>query len=110
MFEEVDRSHIKQYLLHQFGLPEEQVDTLLPQFFDAVAEHQYVLECSVESGDVETIGRAAHKFKGALLNLGMKKTAEIARAIESAAKDHERSFAYQAATIKLGEAISPLFD
>lgn len=109
MYEEVNRSHIKQYLLEQFGLPEDQIDALLPSFFEAVAEHQYELERAVESENVETIGRAAHKFKGALLNLGMKKPAEIAFAIECAAKQNEKTFAFQPAAIKIGEMISPLF-
>lgn len=110
MCEEANQRYIKQYLLKQFGLPADQIDTLLPSFFEAVAEHQFALERAVESGDIETIGRAAHKFKGALLNLGMKKSAALALTIEHAAKQKEKSFAFQPTTIKLGEMIAPLFD
>lgn len=77
---------IEIYLLTRFDLTEEQVESMLPGFIETLAAHLQNLENRLAEKDPVKIGKAAHTFKGALLNLGMEDCAQIARLIEEKGK------------------------
>ena len=110
MSEEANRLQIKQHLVAQFGLPEDQIEPLLTPFFLAISEYQEELENAIKIGENESIAKVAHKYKGALLNLGMKQAANLAQNIEHAAKEQQVLSYYQQVTIQLAEMISPLLE
>jgi HPt (histidine-containing phosphotransfer) domain-containing protein len=77
---------IRIYLLSRFDLTEEQVESMLPGFIETLATHLQSLESGLAANDSMKIGKAAHTFKGALLNLGMEDCAQIASLIEEQGK------------------------
>lgn len=81
------REKIKQYLVEQFNLQPEQIETMLPGLIKTLAEHIDNLETALEMGDLEQLGKAGHTIKGALLNLGLEECADIAYAIEMGGKN-----------------------
>lgn len=109
MYQPADRKEIQKHIMKQFGLPEDQVSGLLNQFFEAIAEHQTDFEQAVVAGNLEMVAKAAHKYKGALANLGIKDGAELTLAAELAAKNEESDFAYPTVASSLKEIISPLY-
>ena len=82
----VNREHIRAHLKNQFGLADEQIDSLLPSFVNTLAEYMGELEARFEAGNTEEVGRVAHTTKGALLNLGLHEQAELAKKIEVSAR------------------------
>lgn len=80
------KERIVAHMKTQFGLPEDQLEALIPNFIQTLREHLTELENAVSDGNLEHIGRAAHTIKGALLNLGLTESAETARIIENDAK------------------------
>jgi HPt (histidine-containing phosphotransfer) domain-containing protein len=81
------QERIKDYLMLQFKLSGDQVDTMIPDFIDSLTDHLAHLESVLAHGDLSQLGKAAHTIKGALLNLGLHECAEIAYSIEQGAKD-----------------------
>lgn len=109
MYQPADKKEILKHIMNQFGLPEDQVAGLLNQFFEAIAEHQSDFEQAVIAGNLEDVARAAHKYKGALANLGIKDGVELALEAELAAKDDTKDCNFQKISSSLKEIIAPLF-
>jgi len=84
------QERIKDYLRHQFNLPSEQIETMIPDFMNSLADHLAHLESVLHHGDAGQLGKAGHTIKGALLNLGLHDCAEIAYSIEKKGKGEEQ--------------------
>ena len=82
---------IKIHLAEQFNLTDEQIESMLPGFVVTLITHMQNLEDALFVNNPETIGRAAHTLKGALLNLGMEECAKIALLIEEKGKGEGES-------------------
>lgn len=93
--EEVSSAHIVNHLVQQFGVEQGEIEVMLPSFYKAILEYQDDLVASIEGEAVERIARAAHKLKGALLNLGLFTCADFALSIEKSAKLGDASFDYE---------------
>ncbi|MDJ0623419.1 MAG: Hpt domain-containing protein [Desulfocapsaceae bacterium] len=78
-------TRIKEYLGNQFDLPEDQIESMLPEFRKTLAIHMENLKAAQNSNDLDELQGAAHTMKGALLNLGLNDCAELALEIESGA-------------------------
>ena len=89
MISQINKEQIKNHIKRQFGLPEGQVEEMIPIFLATLAEHLENLEQKVDSGNCLEIGAAAHTIKGALLNLGLSESAELALSIEQKGKSAE---------------------
>lgn len=74
---------ITHYLGEQFNLPKEQVKGMLPEFKKTLSGHMDNLETVTQIRDIMKVKEAGHTLKGALLNLGLKESAERAFQIES---------------------------
>jgi HPt (histidine-containing phosphotransfer) domain-containing protein len=85
---------IKLHLSEQFHLPVVQVEELLPNFITALASHMEHLQAAVQAGDLDDLGKAGHKIKGAFLNLGLMECAAIALKIEEKGKAGETATDY----------------
>jgi histidine phosphotransfer protein HptB len=73
---------VREYLRRRFGLPDEQIDVMMPDFKKTLAQHLSVLISAQHQGDVVGLKEAAHTMKGALLNLGFSDSAQLAQKIE----------------------------
>jgi HPt (histidine-containing phosphotransfer) domain-containing protein len=89
------KEQIKDYLVNQFNLPPEQIETMLPGLITTLADHIDNLEVALEQGDLEQLGKAGHTIKGALLNLGIEECADIAYSIEMNGKTGNDDINYQ---------------
>lgn len=89
------KEQIKVYLVNQFNLPPEQIETMLPDLITSLADHIGNLELALEQGDLEQLGKAGHTIKGALLNLGLEECADIAYSIELNGKAGNDDINYQ---------------
>ncbi|MBB5346632.1 Hpt domain-containing protein [Desulfoprunum benzoelyticum] len=99
---------IRVFLCEQFQLTPDQVTAMMPNFIATLSVHMANLERSLASGDPQTIGKAGHTIKGALLNLGLADYAELAFAIEKMGKGGDRSVDYKALVANLRSRIEPL--
>lgn len=99
---------IKEHLESQFHLPGEQVEAMLPGFIDALSSHLENLDHASEVADFALIGKGGHKIKGACLNLGIQKGAEIALEIEQKGKAGDSTADFKALVNKLHIEIDPL--
>ena len=82
MVGEQKREMIRGHLRRQFGLTDEQIDSMLPSFLHTLAGYMEELETAFAAGDREVVGRVSHTTKGALLNLGLDDQAALAKDIE----------------------------
>lgn len=80
------KDRVSAFLCDFYKLPAEKVADMLPSFLDVLQNHMINMEKTVEDGDIQTIGRAGHTLKGALMNLGLDDFAEIAQTIEREAR------------------------
>ena len=101
---------IKSYLSRQFSLGEDQVSEMLPGFILTLSAHMTNLEKALASGDLEALGKSGHTIKGAFLNLGLTKCAEIALQIERKCKDGDLSADYAGLVADLREKIDIIID
>ena len=69
---------------------------MLPNFMATLSSHLGKIESAMESGDLITLGKAGHTMKGALLNLGLDESAEIAKEIELKGKAQDVAVNYHA--------------
>lgn len=92
---EVNTTNIVNHLVQQFGVEQGEIEVMLPTFYKAILEYQDDLVTSIEGEEIEVIARAAHKLKGALLNLGLFTCAEFALSIERSAKLGDADFDYE---------------
>ncbi len=104
------KENIRKHLLEQFNLTAEQIDTMLPAFITTLRSHLATLEKAIEEKNLEQIGKAAHTIKGALLNLGLEQSAEIAYSIEKSGKAHDKSMDYPQTINTLRGQLSSLLD
>lgn len=104
------KENIRKYLSEQFNLTAEQIDSMLPAFITTLHSHLVTLEKAIEKKDLERIGKAAHTIKGALLNLGLEQSAEIAYSIEKSGKAFNDSMDYSQMFNALREQLSLLLD
>jgi len=99
---------IRLFLCEQFQLTPDQVAAMMPNFIATLSVHMANLERSLASGDPQSIGKAGHTIKGALLNLGLTDYADLAFAIEKLGKGGDRSVDYQTLIANLRRMIDPL--
>jgi HPt (histidine-containing phosphotransfer) domain-containing protein len=101
------QERIRNYLLNQFNLPAEQIDTMIPGFITSLAEHLAKLEEVFHSGDLERLGKAGHTIKGALLNLGLHECADLAYEIEKKGKRQQGDSELERLFTKLRDTLQP---
>ena len=87
---------IKHHLARQFNLPEEQVETMLPEFKKTLSQHMENLARVQSEEELPALARAAHTIKGAFLNLGLEDCAQLALQIEGGATREDMSMDYAA--------------
>lgn len=104
------RQAIKEHLQHQFGLSIEQIEDLLPLFLKTLSGYLVDLEAAAAAGDLELLGKSAHTTKGALLNLGLDRSAEQAKVIELLARTGNERTDFSAKAIELREGLADYFD
>ncbi|WP_163336872.1 Hpt domain-containing protein [Desulfopila sp. IMCC35008] len=100
---------IELYLSSRFQLPPEQVAEMIPTFITTLKEHVVNLENALKSGSLVELGGSGHTIKGALLNLGLFESAEIALEIEKNGKAEDQGTDYQALVGKIKADLTPLF-
>jgi len=104
---------IKKHLSSHFNLTEEQIEGMLPGFITTIVSHMQNLENTLAAKDPKLTGRAGHKIKGALLNLGMEECSKIAFMIEEKGKAGDMSADFQKLVDELRGCLdsvtSPLF-
>jgi len=99
------QEEIKDYLVHHFNLPDEQIRSMLPDLIDTLSDHLDTLEAELKQGDLERLGKAGHTIKGALLNLGLKECADIAYSIETNGKGGNTGVNYELLVESLREKL-----
>ncbi len=104
------RDRIKTHLADQFGLPDRQIESMIPIFIDTLRDHLAALESAAAAGGCEQIGRSAHTIKGALLNLGLSECAETAAVIERDAKAASTRSDYRNLVAAIRAALEPLLN
>jgi HPt (histidine-containing phosphotransfer) domain-containing protein len=110
MSNDQQKDDIKTYLSEQFNLSMEQIDAMLPDFITTLHSHMVNLEKSVAEKNMERIGKSAHTIKGALLNLGLEHSADIAYLIEKSGKSNDTSVDYDKMINTLRVRLSPLLN
>lgn len=101
---------IKDHLIRQFHLPEEQIEQMLPSFISTLSSHMDNLQNALEDADLMVIGKLGHTIKGAFLNLGLDDCAQIALHIEESGKAEDRDEDFTALFDQLKEKVAPVFD
>jgi HPt (histidine-containing phosphotransfer) domain-containing protein len=110
MTEVLHRDKIRAHMHNQFGLSDQQIDSMLPSFMDTLAGYLEELETHFAAGNQEQVGRVAHTSKGALLNLGLHEQASLAKDIELRAKAGSELVELESDFKKLKTALKPLLD
>jgi HPt (histidine-containing phosphotransfer) domain-containing protein len=101
---------IRRYIKSQFNLPEEQIETMIPLFLAALAEHLKTLDQACAANDPAALGRVGHTIKGALLNLGLHQAADIALTIEQHGKAADHTADYKALAADLKNSLAGYLD
>ncbi len=96
---------IKEYLGRQFNFPEEQVESMLPEFKRTLVGHMENLENVHRRQCLGDLARAAHTIKGAFLNLGFTDCAELAKRIEGGAANNDTTMDYAALIDSMAEIV-----
>jgi len=91
-----DIQTIKDHLESKFKLPEEQIESMVPSFIDALKDHMENLEAALVDTNLELLGKTGHTIKGAFLNLGLDECAEIASKIEKGGRAGDATENYEA--------------
>jgi HPt (histidine-containing phosphotransfer) domain-containing protein len=99
---------IRCYLTEKFHLPDEQVGEMMPKFVVALSSHMEKIESALQSGDRVALGKSGHTMKGALLNLGLFESAELAKLIELKGKENDESVDFQGLVKKLRNTLDIL--
>lgn len=87
-------------------LKEEKIQEVLPGFLATLITHLDGLQQPVATGNLPELGKAGHRLKGALLNLGLTELAEIAYTIEQQSSAENQATDYQELMQTLQEKIS----
>lgn len=101
---------IKNYLSQQFGLPDEQIDAMLPEFKKTLSKHMNGLTSAHQQDNLIALKEAAHKMKGALLNLGLSECAQLAQKIEIESGAGNTLFDYSLLIDKIGTTVVEFVD
>jgi histidine phosphotransfer protein HptB len=109
MSENENVKNIELYLCSRFQLPQEQVADMIPAFIKTLEDHVANLENALNSGSLVELGGAGHTIKGALLNLGLFDSAEIALEIEKSGKAQDKDTDYQLLVGKIKTELAHLF-
>lgn len=80
---------IRTHLSTAYLLPEEKINSVLPRFLDSLQTLMLNLEQVAETETEESLGRAGHAIKGALLNLGLRELAALAFLLEQNGRTEE---------------------
>ena len=75
-------TQVKKYLSQHFGLPDEQIEVMMPEFRKTLSQHMNGLTSAHRQNSLIALKDAAHTMKGALLNLGFAESAQLAQKIE----------------------------
>ena len=110
MREVLRRDKIRVHMQNQFGLSDQQIDSMLPSFMETLAGYLNELAVQFAAGDQQEAGRVAHTIKGALLNLGLHEQASLAKDIELRAKAGIELVDLESDFKKLRAALGPLLD
>lgn len=110
MAQKLNKEQIMLYLVNQFGLPQEQIDLMLPSFITTLGSHLQNLESALIEDDLVLLGRMGHTIKGAFLNLGLEECAAIALKIETGGKEGDASANYRQLVEDLRHRVNPLLD
>ena len=110
MISPANSRQVKDHLQEQFGLSAEQVEDLLPLFLKTLGAYLIDLETAVAAHDLPLLTRNAHTIKGALLNLGLKDSAEQARVIELLARTGNESTDYGLKAAELRQGLADYLD
>lgn len=100
---------IKLHLAHQFHLPEEQIDLMLPNFIATLGSHLENLQKALDEKDPVALGKSGHTIKGAFLNLGLTECADVALTIEKMGKAGDTDTDYRTLINTLAEKLEPIF-
>jgi len=79
---------VENHLRETYMLDDEQVDQMLATAAATMTQNIAVAKAALEDNDLKKLGNAAHSLKGSLLNLGLKKEAQIAKKIEFSVKEN----------------------
>lgn len=110
MAQQLTKEQIRSYLIDQFGLPQEQIDLMLPSFMTTLGSHMENLDNALVEEDLALIGRMGHTIKGAFLNLGLEECAAIALQIEKRGKEGDTLTDYGQLIEDLRLRVQPLLD
>ncbi len=75
-------TQVKKYLSKRFGIPDEQIEVMMPEFKKTLSQHMRGLNSAQLQDNLIALKDAAHTMKGALLNLGFTDSAQLAQKIE----------------------------
>ncbi len=103
-------ARIKEYLGHQFNLPEDQVERMLPEFKRTLSGHMENLERVYHQQCLDDLAKAAHTIKGAFLNLGLTDCAALAMKIEEGAIHKDESMDYGALITDMGVIVDNIIN
>ena len=96
-----------EYLKNVYGLDIKDAEQVLNTYRDSLRTNLDVLDTAINTDDFNEIEHQAHSAKGAFLNIGLEKQAELAKEIEFAARSGE-SCDYSGMTTRLRQMISSL--
>ena len=82
---------IRSHLHKEYNLDADKIRALLPDFLSALSGYIDEMEASLANSNQEDLIRAAHRVKGALVNLGLRELAEDAQLVEQLARQKDRS-------------------
>lgn len=75
-------TQVKKHLRQQYGLADEQIEAMMPEFKKTLSQHMKSLTVAYQQDNLVVLKEAAHTMKGALLNLGFTVSAQLAQQIE----------------------------
>ena len=101
-------SRVLQHLMKEYELDQASAQEILDMYRNSLQEGMDALESALTANDLAAVERQAHAVKGALLNIGLDKQAEIAKTMEFSARKDE-ACDYAEMRTKLYGQISSLF-
>ena len=99
---------VEEHICIHYKLPSDKVASMLPAFLLTLQNHMHELEKRVRRGEIQDIAKVGHKFKGALLNLGLEDITEIALRIEMEGNAGNHEIDYGELTMDLKEQLTEI--
>ena len=93
-------SEIRERLVSDFGMPEEDIPGFFKTAYETLIENLSEAEEAAKEKDYGKAQRAAHTLKGSLANLGLSGLSSMAKEVETAAKSKDESYPF-VSTIKM---------